>query len=153
MTLQELWAILHESVLKPAAVPVIIIALMSLVEVSKIQINPWSWLGGIIGKLIGIKALSDKVDVLEMKIGENQATAIRVRILHFEDEIQNGRKYSKDSWDQVMDDIERYETYTREHPEFKNNITVASVTHLKKLYGKLLEKRAWTTTLSQEENK
>lgn len=152
MTLAEIWTILHES-LKPATIPIILIILMSLIEVSKIQINPWSWLGGIIGKLIGIKALSDKVDALEMKLGEDQATTIRVRILHFEDEIQNGRKYSKDSWDQVMDDIERYEEYTRKHPSFKNNITVASVTHLKKLYGKLLEKRAWTTTLTNEEGK
>lgn len=152
MTFAEIWTILHES-LKPATIPIILIILMSLIEVSKIQINPWSWLGGIIGKLIGVKALSDKVDALEMKLGEDQATTIRVRILHFEDEIQNGRKYSKDSWDQVMDDIERYEEYTRKHPNFKNNITVASVTHLKKLYGKLLEKRAWTTTLTNEEGK
>ena len=149
MTLAEIWTILHES-LKPATIPIILIILMSLIEVSKIQINPWSWLGGIIGKLIGVKALSDKVDALETKLGEDQATTIRVRILHFEDEIQNGRRYSKDSWDQVMDDIHRYENYTNEHPEFINNITIASTNHITKKYSELLEKRAWTTTLVKE---
>ena len=145
MTLLEMW---NTVISIPGAKTVLIVLLFSIVEVSPIKVNPWSWLGSVVGKLIGIKTVSDKVDALEQKVDENQATTIRVRILRFEDEVQNEITHSKDSWDQVMDDIRRYELYTEEHPEFKNNITVASIKHLTKKYSELLEKRAWTTTLN-----
>lgn len=134
----------------PGAKTALVIIFLSVVEICPIKINPWSWIGGLIGKLLGIKSVSDKVDALEKKVDENQATTIRVRILNFENELQEGRKHSKDSWDQVMDDIHRYENYTNEHPEFINNITIASTNHITKKYSELLEKRAWTTTLVKE---
>lgn len=145
MTLLEMW---NTVISIPGAKTVLIVLLFSIVEVSPIKVNPWSWLGSVVGKLIGIKTVSDKVDALEQKVDENQATTIRVRILRFEDEVQNEITHSKDSWDQVMDDIRRYELYTEEHPKFKNNITIASINHLTKKYSELLEKRAWTTTLN-----
>ena len=129
----------------------LVILLLSMVEISPIKISPWSWVGGLIGKLLGIKSVSDKVDAIEKKVDENQATTIRVRILRYVDEVQNNVSHSKDSWNQVMDDIRRYEIYTEEHPEFKNNITVASINFLKKTYEGLLDKHAWTTHLTSED--
>lgn len=134
----------------PGAKTAFVIILLSAVEIAPIKVSPWSWAGGLIGKLLGIKAVSDKVDALEKKVDENQATTMRVRILRFENELQENRIHSKDSWDQVMDDISRYELYTESHPEFRNSITVASVKHIKNKYEDLLEKRAWTTTLVKE---
>lgn len=135
----------------PGAKTALVIFLLSAVEISPIKFNPWSWIGGLIGKFLGIRALWDKVDAIDKKVDENQATTIRVRILRFEDEVQAERDHSKDSWDQVMDDICRYELYTETHPEFKNNITVASINHLKRKYEELLEKRAWTVKLTSED--
>ena len=132
----------------PKITTVVIVLLLSFVEVSKIKINPWSSIGKLFGKFLGISAVSNKLDALEKKVDENQATTIRVRILQFENELQEGRKKSKDSWDQVMDDIRRYELYTANHPEFKNNITTASTKHIMHEYGILLEERAWTTGLT-----
>lgn len=147
MTLYELW---NTVISVPGVKTILIILLLSVVEICPIKINPWSWIGGLIGKLLGVKSVSDKVDALEKKVDENQATTVRVRILRFENELQEERIHSKDSWDQVMDDITRYEEYTEKHPKFKNNITVASINHIKNKYGELLEKRAWTTTLVKE---
>lgn len=145
-TLYDYWS---QFVSIPGVKTGLVIFLLSAVEISPVKINPWSWIGGVIGKLLGIETVSDKVDALEQKVDENQATTIRVRILRFEDEVQNNVEHSKDSWDQAMDDISRYEEYTEEHPKFKNNITEASINHLKKKYDELLEKRAWTTTLTK----
>lgn len=150
MTLYELW---NTVISVPGVKTILIILLLSVVEICPIKINPWSWIGGLIGKLLGVKSVSDKVDALEKKVDENQATTMRVRILRFENELQEERIHSKDSWDQVMDDITRYEEYTEKHPKFKNNITVASINHIKNKYGELLEKRAWTTTLVKENKK
>ena len=144
MTLYELW---NTVISVPGVKTILIVLLLSVVEICPIKINPWSWVGGLIGKLLGVKAVSDKVDALEQKVDENQATTMRVRILRFENELQEERIHSKDSWDQVMDDIDRYEKYTEKHPKFKNNITAASINHIKNKYGELLAERAWTTTL------
>lgn len=148
MTLSEIWKAISSN---PKIVSAVIFLLMSFIEVSKIKLNPWSAIGKLFGKFLGITAISNKLDALEKKVDENQATTIRVRILRFENELQEGWVASKDSWDQVMDDIRRYELYTQTHPEFKNNITVASIKHLTKTYGILLEEHAWTTNLINNE--
>lgn len=147
MSLADVWKLIQHN---PGITTAIIIMLMSFIEVSKIKINPWSSIGKLFGKFLGITAVSNKLDALEKKVDENQATTIRVRILQFENELQEGRKKSKDSWDQVMDDIRRYELYTVTHPDFKNNITIASTQHIMHEYRRLLEERAWTTRLTND---
>ena len=140
MSLQEIINIIQQN---PNTVPIIIVILMSILEISKIKINPWSMLGHLIGRFLGLNFISDKIDALEKKVDENQATTIRVRILRFEDDLQAQKKCSKDSWNQVMDDIRRYKEYVDTHPEFMNEITTASINHIRKSYSEHLEKADW----------
>ena len=150
MTLYELW---NNIISIPGVKTVLIISILSIIEISPIKINPWSWIGGLIGRLLGIKKISDKIDAVEKKVDENYATTVRVRILRFENDVQQNIKQSKDSWDQVMDDIRRYELYVQTHPEFKNNITTATINHLTKRYSELLEERAWTMNLTSKDRR
>ena len=147
MTLSEIWDVIYHN---PGFYPVVIILVLSLVEVSKIKINPWSTLGKIIGKFIGIQSVSEKVDKLEEKVDdldhkveENDIIQSRVRILRFASEIQDRRFHSKDSWDQTMVDIKKYEQYVAGHPEFKNGITEPTTEFLKQQYRERLEKNDW----------
>ena len=88
--------------------------------------------------------LDRKIDTVDAKGDERFAVSSRVRILRFEDELQEKRKHSKDSWDQAMSDIDYYENYCQAHPKFKNNQTVATVEHIKHGYGERLEKHDWS---------
>ena len=88
--------------------------------------------------------LDSKIDTVNAKGDERFAVSSRVRILRFEDELQEKRKHSKDSWDQAMSDIDYYENYCQAHPKFKNNQTVATVEHIKHGYSERLEKRDWS---------
>ena len=88
--------------------------------------------------------LDRKIDMVDAKGDERYAVSSRVRILRFEDELQEKRKHSKDSWDQAMSDIDYYENYCQVHPKFKNNQTVATVEHIKNGYMERLEKRDWS---------
>ena len=88
--------------------------------------------------------LDRKIDTVNEKGDERFAVSSRVRILRFEDELQEKRKHSKDSWDQAMSDIDYYENYCQAHPKFKNNQTVATVEHIKHGYSERLEKRDWS---------
>ena len=89
-------------------------------------------------------SLGKKIDTVDSKSDERFAISARVRILRFEDELQEERKHSKDSWDQVMSDIDYYEEYCAEHKDFKNNQTVATVEHIQHGYRDRLEKRDFT---------
>ena len=88
--------------------------------------------------------LDRKIDTVDAKGDERFAVSSRVRILRFEDELQEKRKHSKDSWDQAMADIDYYEAYCQAHPKFKNNQTAATVEHIKHGYSERLEKRDWS---------
>ena len=87
-----------------------------------------------------IDKLSDRIDELDGKGDMRNAVENRVRILRFEDELLEGRRHSKDSWDQCLSDVTDYEKYCAEHPDFKNNQTAATIQHIEKEYQERLEK-------------
>ena len=88
-----------------------------------------------------IKALAEKVVQIDEKADRREAVSCRVRILHFEDELQEERHHSKDSFDQVLSDITTYDQYCQKHPDFRNHQTTATVEHIRKVYNERLEKR------------
>lgn len=158
MSLSEIWGIITNN---KGAVVIAILLLLSLVEISKIKLNPWSWLVKGIRSVIGIKDLNtkieqietaieenqketnDKIDQLEHRFDEGQAIQSRVRILRFGDEIRREEDHSKDSFDQVMDDITRYKDYCRTHPEFPNDKTVLTTKIIEEEYQKCLKENSF----------
>lgn len=86
--------------------------------------------------------LDKKIDMVEHKGDERAAVSARVRILRFSDEMIEGRKHSKDSWDQAMIDCDTYEGFCNDpkNKDFKNNITAATISVLKSGYKDRLEK-------------
>lgn len=84
--------------------------------------------------------IEKRIEQLDDKAEKREAVTSRIRILRFNDELQEGRKHSKDSFDQCMSDITNYEKYCNNHPDFKNNQTVATVSYITKVYEERLEK-------------
>ncbi|MBP5475036.1 MAG: hypothetical protein J6X83_02090 [Methanomicrobium sp.] len=80
-----------------------------------------------------IRAIDEKGDLRD-------AIESRVRILRFNDELLEGRRHSKDSFDQCMSDITIYETYCQSHPKFRNNQTAMTIEHINRNYAERLEK-------------
>lgn len=126
----------------------IIIVVLSLIQIAPIKISPWSWIGKWLGKIIGVKALDEKVmkleekvDNLETKVDKNQAITSRVRILRFGDELLRNVEHSKESFDQVLEcDITGYNNYCKEHPDFENDKTVMTTKIIKETYHNLYTK-------------
>lgn len=127
-------------------ISLLLVAALTLVQVAPIQINPWSWLARKLGQAVN-GDLTEKVDRLEVRLAAidektDKQVAInrRVRILKFNDELQRELNHSKESFDQVLQDITDYEAYCAAHPDFKNNQTVETVAYIKKCYAERLEK-------------
>lgn len=69
-------------------------------------------------------------------IYENEATTSRYRILRFNDEVLHDQHHTKEHFDQILDDITRYERYCNEHPEYENNKAVFAIANIKRVYQK-----------------
>lgn len=122
-----------------------VIGAFTLIQIAPIKINPWSWLAGLIHKFLfgkideKLDAISKKVDALEEQAKEDKALQSRTHILRFADELYNGKKHSKEYFDDMLRDCDEYEKYCDGHPNFKNNKTVMSTQMIKDTYHKLLD--------------
>jgi len=90
--------------------------------------------------LAEIAKLSKEIKRIDEKSDMRAAVSARVRILRFADEMREGRKHSKDAWDQTLHDADEYEDYSGTHPKFPNNITTATIDYIKSNYRERLEK-------------
>ena len=162
MTLQELFESLVNSGGFWAAV---VFVVLTLIEITPIKFNPWSWFGKIIGKAFTGEVMKEmgtlkqdmgslrtdigglkqevkdiKKDVADIReeAKEREATNRRTRILEFGDEILHDVDYSKEHWDSVLMDISAYENYCDDHPRYMNNVARATIRHIKDMYQKHL---------------
>lgn len=131
---------------------VVLFVLLTLVEITPIKINPWSWIAKKIGSAFNGEIMSEishlkqeiksvKTDVSDIReeAKEREATNRRTRILEFGDEILHETDYSKEHWDNVLMDISAYEIYCDDHPRYMNNVAKATIKHIKDMYQKHLQ--------------
>jgi hypothetical protein len=130
----------------------LLLILMTLIQITPIKINPWSRLGRCIGRALNGEVLREIKDVksdisetkndlniLRQECNERDATLSRTHILRFGDEILHGVPHSKEHYEQILIDVDSYEEYCNNHPEYRNNVAVATIKHIKKMYQKHLE--------------
>ena len=121
-----------------------LLALSGLVEISPIKINPWTailrWFGKRLnGNVIEeVAILKEKVQQLSDRQEENEAKSARVRILRFGDELYQGKKHSKEHFDNILEDITTYNDYCRDHPDFKNERTKITEKQIVSTYQRCL---------------
>ena len=75
--------------------------------------------------------LSDKMDKLSKANGEGMAYTWRYRILRFNDEIIQEVRHTKEHFDQILEDIDNYEKFCKENPDFPNNKAVLAIKNIK----------------------
>ena len=90
-----------------------------------------------------LQALEKTIASVDEKGDERYAISTRIRILRFEDELQEGRLHSKDSWDCVIADCDSYDNYCEKNKDFRNGMTEATVRHIRHGYDERLEKGDW----------
>ena len=132
----------------------LVIALLLLVEITPIKINPLSWFAKIIGRAFNGEVMREmnnlkqdignlnkdfkdiKKDVSDIReeAKEREATNRRTRILEFGDEILHEVDYSKEHWDSILMDVSVYENYCDDHPHYMNHVAKATIKHIKDMY-------------------
>lgn len=124
-------------------------ALFSIIQISPIKINPWSAICRMIGRAINgevineVAKLRKQVEDVKHDFEESEAKSARVRILRFGDELYQGRRHSKEHFDNILNDITDYDTYCRDHPNFKNERTKLAEKIILEQYRKCLQEHSF----------
>ena len=117
----------------------------TLIQISPIKLDPWTWLGRKIGRAINgevmdeLKHLKGRMERMEAQAEEQNMDTARTRILRFGDECKRDVPHSEEHFNQVLEDIDKYERYCNGHPEYKNAKAVLTIAKIKEIYGRRLE--------------
>lgn len=117
----------------------VLIALVTLLSATAV----WDFVKFLINRKDDTKAqiieVKKSINKLSERIDENQAILARTHIIRFDDELLNGVKHSKEYFSQTLQDIDVYEAFCTDHPNFKNSYATAAINHIRSTYDDLLK--------------
>ncbi len=79
---------------------------------------------------------------------EAKARSQRYRILRFYDEVCSGQRHSESHFEDILDDIDEYETYCDTHKEFRNNRGHVAMQYIRDTYARVKAKGGFLTHAS-----
>ncbi len=133
------------------------VVIASVVQISPIKINPWTWIRDKARDILGLtdlkeelKQVKENMDELDTKIDnfkreENDcrelrdALSARRRILRFNDELLQNIRHSQEMFTNVLDDITAYNHYCETHKTFVNERAVLAEANIRKVYQKCMD--------------
>ena len=124
MTLEQIWS-----------AGGILIILSMIIQIAPIKLNPWTKILRGLGKL-----LNSEVVYL---INEREANSCRYRILRFDDEIRHKQKHTKEHFDQMLEDIDGYEKFCKDHPEYPNSKAVEAINNIRTTYRQCIDQSSF----------
>lgn len=117
----------------------LLLVAMTLVQIAPVKVNPWSWLARTVGRAVNaevIKKLDDHITMDDRRTADGH----RARILHFNNELLRNLPHTKEEFIEVLAEIDAYEHYCSEHPEYPNNRAVLAIENIQEVYKERLKK-------------
>lgn len=119
-------------------------AVLTLVQISPIKLDPWTALGKALGRALNgdvLKEVGETKSKLETHIlvdDQRAADQHRVRILTFNTELLRGQRHTREDFIDILCEVDAYESYCKAHPEYKNSRCVHAVANIGRVYDELL---------------
>ena len=124
----------------------LVLAAMTVIQITPVKLDPWSWLAKAIGKAINADVLA-KLGEVEKRLDKHitvddqrAADGNRTRILHFNNELVRNLKHTKEEFVEILAEIDAYEEYCRSHPEYPNTRAVIAIDNVRDVYKERLKK-------------
>ena len=124
----------------------LVLAAMTVIQITPVKLDPWSWLAKALGKAITADVLA-KLGEVEKRLDKHitvddqrAADGNRTRILHFNNELVRNLKHTKEEFVEILAEIDAYEEYCRSHPEYPNNRAVIAIDNVRDVYKERLKK-------------
>lgn len=117
----------------------IVFALLTLVQITPIKVNPWSAIARAIGKaLIGGDIMAKLEEHIRVD-DERGADMHRYRLLRFNTELLRKTRHTKEEFDEILYSVTYYERYCEDHPKYENNRAVLAIENIKRVYKECME--------------
>lgn len=130
-----------------------LVLLLTIIQITPIKINPWSWIAKGIGRAFNADVLTELQELKKEQEGtrsklehhiktdeENRADERRANILRFNNELVRELPHTREEFVEILADIDVYERYCREHPDYKNNRAVHAIANIGRVYDERLKK-------------
>lgn len=123
-----------------------LLALLTLVEIAPIKINPWSKIAKAIGRALNAEVLAElkqtqkKLDEHIRVDDQRDADSHRQRILQFNNELLRDIPHTREDFIEILSVIDQYEAYCKEHPDYKNSRCVHAIANIGRVYDDRLKK-------------
>lgn len=137
----------------------LIVAVMSIIQVSKIEINPQSWIADQLGNALNagvmkeIKDIKAELEETKKKLDahieegeERKANNYRSSVLHFNNELVRGLGHTEEDYDEILRVIWKYNEYCKTHPKYKNNKMPHAIKNVERMYDKMLQTNGFLKT-------
>jgi len=136
MQLLELLQIIDVKIL------VVLPVLLTIVQIAPIKLNPWDnlfrWVGRKLNSEIHDKfeQLEERVEQVRKDTEERAIADMRWHILNFARTCRIGEEHTKEQWNHVLDQIEKYEKFIRDH-DLTNGVIKQDTLYIRDLYTRL----------------
>lgn len=137
----------------------LVAAVMAMIEISPIKINPWSWIAKTIGNAMNagvmdeIKQVKTAQEETRKKLDdhieegeERKADNYRSRVLRFNNELVRGLGHTEEDYDEILDVIWKYNEYCKTHPNYKNNKMPHAIKNVERMYDEMLQTNGFLKT-------
>ena len=131
----------------------LMLVLLTVVQIAPLQINPWSAIARAIGKAINKDVLDGLDEVRDnqkqtrealdnhIRVDDRRnADAHRMRILQFNNELLMDISHTREDFIEILDEIDFYERFCADHPDYKNNRCVHAIENIGRVYNDRLIK-------------
>lgn len=143
MTIQQL---AENIVADRGPILLVFFAVMTLIQITPIKINPWSaifkWLGKQLNTdvLVKMNALEKRIESVEKRqedhVKESEKDELKARrmtILDFSSSILRGVNYHREKFNFMINECDTYEQYCKDN-EVKNGVAQASIAEIRRIY-------------------
>lgn len=136
------------------------LGLTTLVQISPIKINPWSWIWNmlkwlwrgfchslnaeVLETLVEVKAEQEDIKTrLQNHIDlddQREADKVRASILHFNNELLRDVPHTKEEFVEILSKIDWYDDFCDTHKDYKNSRAVHAIANIERVYDERLAK-------------
>lgn len=134
-------------------IAVVVIVVISVVQITPIKINPWTWIATKVSRLFQAEVLKElesmrkELDKVKQELDghvssddDRDADTHRRCILAFNKELIRKLPHTREDFVDILEDINFYEEYCESHPHYKNNRATHAIANIKRVYDERLEK-------------
>ena len=129
----------------------LVIILLGLVKIPKIDLNLWTILARVLGRAMNgeltekVNKISSELEAHIQRTEVERINQIRQRIIRFSDEVMYDTGHSQEHYNDILEDINKYEQYCKTHPDFVNNKAAMAIDTIKEAYQYCIDNHDFLT--------